>query len=423
MALGSKQQKPRRRFRRRASHHINRAMWDQLFTNARLATMAGGAPYGLIEAGAIGVKDGVITFAGRAVDLPANVQPKETTNLGGALVTPGLIDCHTHLIFAGERSAEFEARLLGKSYEEIAKAGGGIVSTVRATRAASEDDLIEQALPRLDALISEGATTVEIKSGYGLSVEHELKMLRAARRLGELRAVRIKTTLLAAHALPPEFSGRADDYISHVCDEIMPAAHAEGLADAVDGFCEGVGFSPAQIERVFDKADELGLRVKLHAEQLSDLGGAKLAARFGALSADHLEYLKAEDVSALAEAGTAAVLLPGAFYYLRETKLPPIEALRSAGVAMALATDCNPGTSPMTSLLLAMNMGCTLFRLTPEEALAGVTRHAAAALGLTDCGTLEAGKRADFCTWRADHPAVLAYEIGASRLKARFFAG
>lgn len=397
-------------------------MWDRLFTNVRLATMAGAEPYGLIEDGALGVKDGRIAFAGAAADLPKDVKAKETTDLGGALVTPGLIDCHTHLVYAGDRAAEFEARLLGKSYEEIAKAGGGIISTVRATRAASEDELIEQALPRLDALIAEGATTVEIKSGYGLSVEHELKMLRAARRLGELRPVRVVTTLLAAHALPPEFAGRPDEYISHVCDEIMPAAHADGLADAVDGFCENVGFDPAQIERVFQKAKELGLRVKLHAEQLSDQGGAKLAAGFGALSADHLEYLNNDDVSALAKAGTVAVLLPGAFYYLRETKLPPIDALRAAGVPMAIATDCNPGTSPMTSLLLAMNMSCTLFRLTPEEALAGATRNAARALGLADCGTLEPGKRADFCVWRADHPAALAYGIGTNSLQARHYA-
>jgi imidazolonepropionase len=401
-------------------------MWDHLFTNARLATMAGGsksgAPYGLIENGALAIRDGVIAYAGAAADLPADARAAETTNLAGALVTPGLIDCHTHLIYAGDRATEFEARLLGKSYEEIAKTGGGIISTVRATRAASQDDLVESALPRLDALIAEGVTTVEIKSGYGLSVEHELKMLRAARALESLRPVRIKTTLLAAHALPPEFAGRADDYISYVCGEIMPAAHAEGLADAVDGFCEGVGFSPAQIERVFQKAEDLGLRVKLHAEQLSDLGGAKLAARYGALSADHLEYLKPEDVSALAKAGTTAVLLPGAFYYLRETKLPPIAALRAAGVPMAIATDCNPGTSPMTSLLLAMNMGCTLFRLTPEEALAGVTSHAAKALGLHDSGTLKPGKRADFCVWRADHPATLACGIGVNPLQVRHFA-
>lgn len=397
-------------------------MWDRLFTNARLATMAGAEPYGLVADGALGVKGGRIAFAGAAAELPKDAKAKETTDLAGALVTPGLIDCHTHLVYAGDRAAEFEARLLGKTYEEIAKAGGGIISTVRATRAASEDELIEQALPRLDALIAEGATTVEIKSGYGLSVEHELKMLRAARRLGELRPVRVVTTLLAAHALPPEFTGRADDYISHVCDEIMPAAHAEGLADAVDGFCENVGFTPAQIERVFDKAAALGIRVKLHAEQLSDQGGAKLAAGFGALSADHLEYLNNDDVSALAKAGTVAVLLPGAFYYLRETKLPPIDALREAGVPMAVATDCNPGTSPMTSLLLAMNMGCTLFRLTPEEALAGATRNAAAALGLDDCGTLEPGKRADFCVWRADHPAALACGIGTNSLQARHYA-
>ncbi len=398
-------------------------MWDHLFTNAALATMAGDAPYGLIENGALAIKDGVIAYAGPVAGLPENPPAKETRNLKGALVTPGLIDCHTHLIYAGDRAAEFEARLLGKSYEEIAKAGGGILSTVRATRAASEDELVEAALPRLDALIAEGVTTIEIKSGYGLTLRDELKMLRAARRLGALHPVRIRTTLLAAHALPPEFKGRADDYITYVCDEIMPAAHAEGLADAVDGFCEGVGFSPAQIERVFQKAAGLGLKIKLHAEQLSDLGGAALAARYGALSADHLEYLNDRDIPAFAKAGTVAVLLPGAFYYLRETRLPPIAALRAAGVPMAVATDCNPGTSPMNSLLLAMNMGCTLFRLTPEEALAGATRNAAKALGLSGAGTLETGKRADFCLWGARHPAELAYGIGVNSLEKRFFSG
>jgi imidazolonepropionase len=400
-------------------------MWDRLFINTALATMATrpDAPYGLIENAAVAVSGGRIAFAGPMAELPAGARATNTDDLGGALTTPGLIDCHTHLVYAGNRAAEFEARLQGKTYEEIARAGGGILSTVRATRAAGEDELVDAALPRLDALIAEGVTTVEIKSGYGLTLADEIKMLRAARRLGEVRPVRIKTTLLAAHALPPEFAGRPDDYIAHICDEIMPAAAAEGLADAVDGFCEGVGFTPAQIARVFDKATTLGLRVKLHAEQLSDLGGAVLAARYGALSADHLEYLKPEDAGALATAGTVAVLLPGAFYFLRETKLPPVTALRAAGVPIALATDCNPGTSPMTSLLLAMNMGCTQFRLTPEEALAGVTRNAARALGLADAGTVEPGKRADLCIWRARHPAELAYGIGANPLQERIFAG
>lgn len=400
-------------------------MWDRLFINATLATMSeqAAAPYGLIAGGALAVKDGRIAFVGPMADLPKNTVAQSTTDLGGALITPGLIDCHTHLVYAGDRAAEFESRLLGKSYEEIARAGGGILSTVRATRAASEDMLIEAALPRLDAMIDDGATAVEIKSGYGLTLNDELKMLRAARRLGDLRPVRVKTTFLAAHALPPEFKDRADDYIMHICDEMLPAAHAANLADAVDGFCEGVGFSPAQIERVFDKAASLGLPVKLHAEQLSDLGGAKLAARYGALSADHLEYLKPDDARPLADAGTVAVLLPGAFYFLRETRRPPIEALRAAGVPLAVATDANPGTSPMTSLLLAMNMACVLFRLTPEEALAGVTRNAARALGIGDAGALETGKRADLCIWRAKDPAALSYQIGGRPLAERICAG
>lgn len=397
-------------------------MWDRLFINVTLASMAGAEAYGLVISAAVAVKDGRIAYAGPMAGLPESAA-QETTDARAALMTPGLIDCHTHLVYAGDRAAEFEARLLGKSYEEIAKAGGGIVSTVRATRAASEDDLVEAALPRLDALIAEGATTIEIKSGYGLTLEDEMKMLRAARRLAKKRPVRVTTTLLAAHALPPEFGGRPDAYIDHVCETILPAVAAEGLADAVDGFCEGVGFSPAQIERVFKKAASLNLPLKLHAEQLSDLGGAVLAARYGALSADHLEYLKPEDAEKLARAGTVAVLLPGAFYYLRETKLPPVDALRAAGAAIALATDCNPGTSPLTSLLLVMNMGCTLFRLTPEEALAGVTLNAAKALGLGDAGSIEIGKRADLCLWRASHPAELSYGIGVNALIERVFAG
>jgi len=403
-------------------------MWDKLWLNGPVATLAGDAvsPYGLIEKGAVAAKDGRIAFIGRDADLPDQAQAlaREVHDLGGALMTPGLVDCHTHLVYAGDRAGEFEARLNGKSYEDIARAGGGIVATVTATRAASEDNLVEASLPRLDALITEGATTVEIKSGYGLDTQTELKMLRAARRLGRERPVRIQTTLLAAHALPPEYAGRADDYIRLVCEEILPAAQAEGLADAVDGFCEGIGFSPAQIERVFEKATALGLPVKLHAEQLSDLGGAKLAAGYGALSADHLEYLNEADVAALVKAGTVAVLLPGAFYYLRETKLPPVDALREAGVSIAVATDCNPGTSPMTSLLLAMNMSATLFGLTPEEALAGATRSAAKALGNdTECGTIEVGKRADFAVWNAAHPAELSYYFGYNALKQRVFAG
>lgn len=397
-------------------------MWDRLFTNVTLASMAGRDPYGLIENAAVAVKDGRIAYAGPMASL-SQMQAGQTTDARGALMTPGLIDCHTHLVYAGNRAGEFEARLLGKSYEEIARAGGGILSTVRATRAASEDDLVEAALPRLDAMIADGVATVEIKSGYGLTLEDELKMLRAARRLARERPVRVATTLLAAHALPPEFAGRADAYIDHVCEAILPAAAAEDLADAVDGFCESIGFTPAQIERVFEKASALGLRVKLHAEQLSDLKGAALAARRGALSADHLEFLAPEDAKVLAAAGTVAVLLPGAFYFLRETKLPPIDALRASGATIALATDCNPGTSPMTSLLLAMNMGCTLFRMTPEEALAGTTRNAAAALGLDDAGVVAPGKRADLCLWRARHPAELAYAIGAAPLAERLFAG
>ncbi|WP_425409177.1 imidazolonepropionase [Hyphococcus sp.] len=401
-------------------------MWDTLLMNACLATLKGGAPYGLISEGAVGIADENIVFAGPARDLPGqpDALARNVIDLDGALVTPGLIDCHTHLVYAGDRAREFEARLVGKSYEEIAREGGGILSTVNATRAASEDALVEAALPRLDALLAEGVTTIEIKSGYGLDTQTELKMLRAARRLADERNVRVKTTLLAAHAVPPEFKDRPDDYIALVCDEILTEAAQQELADAVDGFCEGIGFSRAQIERVFEKAVSLGLSVKLHAEQLSDLGGAVMAARYGALSADHLEYLKPEDAAALADAGTVAVLLPGAFYYLRETRMPPMEALREAGVPMALATDCNPGTSPLTSLLLAMNMGCTLFRMTPEEALAGVTRNGAKALGVdANAGTIETGKRADLCVWRARHPSELSYTIGHNPLKMRIFNG
>lgn len=395
-------------------------MTTRLFVNMRLATMRGGAPYGLLEGHAVGVENGRIALVAPEGELPSGWRGAERVDLGGRLVTPALIDCHTHIVFGGNRAREFEMRLEGASYEEIARAGGGIVSTMSATRAASEDELVGSALPRIDALIAEGVSTIEIKSGYGLSVEHELKMLRAARRLGEMRPVRIVTSWLAAHALPPEFKGRADDYIGEVVLPGMTQAKAEGLADAVDGFCEGIAFSPDQMQRVFEHAHKLGLPVKLHAEQLSNLGGAALAARHGAISADHLEYLDAAGVNAMAEHGTVAVLLPGAFYTLRETQLPPVQLLREAGVPIAVATDCNPGSSPLASLLLTMNMACTLFRMTPEEALAGVTRNAATALGLSEeIGTIEQGKAAELAVWNAGEPAELAYRIGFNPLHLR----
>ena len=392
-----------------------------LLSNLRLAAMTADSPYGLLDNAAVAVADGVIQYAGPAANAP---QTRKIIDCEGRLVTPGLIDCHTHLVYGGNRANEFEARLLGKSYEEIARAGGGIRSTVEATRNASEDELVTLALPRLDALIKEGATTIEIKSGYGLDTQSEIKMLRAARRLGNERAVRIKTTFLGAHAVPPEFDGRADDYIDHLCAEMLPAAANEGLVDAVDGFCEGIGFTCAQIEKIFATAKKLNLPIKLHAEQLSDLGGARMAAQSGALSVDHLEYLAPADASILAENNAVATLLPGAFYYLRETKLPPVDALRANNVSMALATDCNPGSSPMTSLLLAMNMGCTLFSLTPEEALAGVTRNAAKALGVgAEIGTVEVGKAADLAIWNVRHPSELSYFIGHNPLHQRVING
>ncbi len=388
------------------------------------ATMADAtSPYGLIEQAAIVVADGQIAWIGAEVDLPARFAPLTRTSLGNRLVTPALIDCHTHVVHGGNRAAEFELRLKGATYEEVARAGGGIISTVTATRSASVDDLIAQALPRIDAMLAEGVSTLEIKSGYGLDRETELNMLRAARALPQHRAVRVVTSFLGAHAVPAAYSGRPDAYISEVCIPTLRAAHAEGLVDAVDGFCETIAFSPAQIRQVFDVARELGLPMKLHAEQLSNLGGATLATSYGALSADHIEYLDAAGVAAMAAAGTVAVILPGAFYTLRETQMPPIEALRKAGVAIALATDCNPGSAPMTSLLLAMNMGCTLFRMTPEEALRGVTAHAAQALGLTDCGRLSPGTRADLAVWDVAHPAELAYRIGFNPLYARIIGG
>ncbi|WP_188259742.1 imidazolonepropionase [Azospirillum tabaci] len=385
--------------------------WDSLWFNGHAATMASG---GVLRDAAIAVKDGRIAWIGAARDRPAG-RAAEEHDLGGRWVTPGLIDCHTHLVFGGNRAREFEMRLEGATYEEIARAGGGIASTVAATRAADEDSLIASATVRLQRLLAEGVTAVEVKSGYGLDLATERRMLRAARALGERFPVTVRTTGLAAHALPPEFAGRADDYIALVCDEILPTLAAEGLLDAVDAFCERIAFSPEQTARVFDTARRLGLPVKLHADQLSDGGGAALAARYNALSADHVEHTGEEGARAMAAAGTVAVLLPGAFYMLRETKLPPIELFRRHGVPMAVSTDCNPGTSPAVSLLLMLNMACTLFRLTPQEALAGVTRNAAQALGMAAThGTLEPGKAADLAVWDVGDPAELCYWLGAN---------
>ncbi|MFT0865144.1 imidazolonepropionase [Pseudomonas sp. CAM1A] len=382
-----------------------------LWQHCHAATMTDGR-YSVIEDAAIVTSAGLIEWIGPRADVPP-VAADRVVDLGGAWVTPGLIDCHTHAVFGGNRSGEFEQRLQGVSYAEIAAQGGGIASTVRATRAASEDALFVSARQRVQALMRDGVTTIEIKSGYGLDLESERKMLRVARRLGEELPVTVRSTCLAAHALPPEYVGRADDYIAHICDEMLPALSAEGLVDAVDAFCEHLAFSPAQVERLFIKARELGLPVKLHAEQLSSLHGSSLAARYQALSADHLEFMTEEDAIAMAQSGTVAVLLPGAFYFLRETQLPPMDALRRHGVKIALASDLNPGTSPGLSLRLMLNMGCTCFRMTPEEALAGVTVHAATALGLdTSHGSLEVGKVADFIAWQIERPADLSYWLG-----------
>jgi imidazolonepropionase len=392
---------------------------DRIWRGARLATMASPP----IDDGVVASRDGRIIYAGDAASAPA-LDAREVIQCEGRWITPGLIDCHTHLIHAGDRAGEFAQRLAGVSYEEIARAGGGIVSTMKATRAASEDALVASALPRLDALMGEGVTTIEVKSGYGLSLADEAKMLRVARRLGVERDVAVRTSFLGAHALPPEFADNADAYIDEVCNRMIPAIASESLADAVDGFCETIGFSPAQIERVFTAATANGLPVKLHAEQLSNSHGAALAARFGALSADHLEHLDEAGVAAMKAAGTVAVLLPGAYYFTRETKVPPIAALRAAGVPMAVATDCNPGTSPLTSILLAMNMAATLFRMTVDECLAGVTRNAALALGLSgETGTLEVGKACDLAIWDIDDLAELVYRIGANPLHSRVRMG
>ncbi|MCE7027591.1 imidazolonepropionase [Jiella sp. CBK1P-4] len=383
-----------------------------------------GEGIGRIENGALAVRDGRFAFAGPEAELPAEFDGCESFDGAGRWATPGLVDCHTHLVYAGNRAREFEMRLAGASYEEVARAGGGIVSSVRGVREASEDDLVAESLPRLDALIAEGVTTIEVKSGYGLDTDSEMKSLRAAGRLAEARDVRVRRTFLGAHALPPEAKGDKTAYIARVCEEMLPAVAAAGLADAVDGFCEGIAFSPDEIAKVFDAARTHDLPVKLHAEQLSDLGGAALAASYGALSADHLEYLSETGAKAMAAAGTVAVLLPGAFYFIRETKLPPVDLLRRHGVPIALATDCNPGTSPLTSLLLTMNMAATFFRMTVDECLIAVTRNGAKALGLgEEIGTLEAGKSADFCLWDVEDPAELVYRIGFNPLHKRIRGG
>ncbi|SRR6056297_3644102 len=391
-----------------------------LLTNATIATFSASGPYGLISDGAVLIENGRIAWVGQGADAPASPVARD---LEGRLVTPALIDCHTHLVHGGNRAREFEMRLQGASYQDIARAGGGIVSTVAATRKADHDELLADALRRVDALMAEGVGTVEIKSGYGLDLETELRMLRVARAIGRARPVRVVTSFLGAHAVPPEYKDRPDAYLDQVCLPALRAAHAEGLVDAVDGFCEGIAFSAPQMARVFDVAADLGLPVKLHAEQLSHGGGTALAARYGALSADHVEYATASDAIALARAGSVAVLLPGAFYTLGETQMPPVAAFRAHGVPMALATDANPGSSPMTSLLLAANMGCTLFRLTPEEALQGITANAAKALGLADAGRIAPGLRADLAVWDVEHPAELAYRIGFNPLFERWFDG
>ncbi|MFC5440307.1 imidazolonepropionase [Rhodanobacter ginsenosidimutans] len=404
---------------------MSESRWDRLLLNATLATFAGDAPYGLIEHGAIAMHHGRIAWLGRMDALPDAPGALAVTveSLDGALVTPGLVDCHTHLVFGGDRAHEFDLRLNGASYEDIARAGGGIVASVNATRAASEEQLFAQSLPRAQALLADGVTTLEIKSGYGLDLDSERRMLRVARRIGRELGISVRTSFLGLHALPPEYRDRRDGYVSLVCDTMLPALAAEGLVDAVDAFCESIGFSREETRRLFERAKQLGLPVKLHAEQLSDLDGAALVAEYGGLSADHLEHLGEAGIRAMAAAGTVAVLLPGAFYALRETKRPPIDLLRQHGVPMAIATDCNPGTSPLLSLRLAAGMACTLFRLTPEEALRGVTVNAARALGLHDRGTLAPRQRADLVIWNVKQPAALCYWIGGALVRTVLVAG
>lgn len=394
-----------------------------LLTNARIATLENDDSYGLIEGGALALDGERIAWVGPGDEIPAAFRTAPTHDLGGRLVTPALTDCHTHVVFGGNRAAEFELRLNGATYEDVARAGGGIVSTVTATRAASQQALLEDALVRVDAMIAEGVTLIEVKSGYGLDHDTELKMLRVAREIGRVRPIDVRTSFLGAHAVPPERKDDPDGYIDDVCIPTLRAAHAEGLVDAVDGFCEGIAFDTAQIGRVFDVAADLGLPVKLHAEQLSHIGGTQLAADHRALSADHVEYANDADAKALATAGTVAVVLPGAFYTLRETQPPPISSFRDHGVPMALATDCNPGSSPLASPLLTMNMACTLFRMTPLEALLGVTAHAAAALGAKSRGRINTGARADLCVWNAAHPSELSYRIGFNPLHKRIYRG
>jgi len=401
-------------------------MWDTILINGLIATMtAGKAPYGAISDGAVALAGGKIAWVGAMKDLekaPAELA-RDVVDCGGRLVTPALIDCHTHLIFAGDRSGEFEARLAGTSYEDIAKAGGGIMSTVNATRAASEEDLVRLGMMRAQTMMAEGVGTIEVKSGYGLDLETEIKILRAATAVGGNLPVRIERTFLGAHTLPPEFKDNREGYLDLLIKEIMPALQKEGLIDAVDAYQEGIAFSGEEVSRLFEAATAMGIPVKLHADQLSDMGGAATAAKFKALSADHLEYTSAAGVKAMAEAGCVAVLLPGAFYFLKQTQKPPVELLRKHKIAIAIATDCNPGTSPVMSLHLILNMACTLFGLTPEEALAGVTRNAAAALGLKNLGTLEAGKTASLALWNVENPAALAYAIGGNPLEGLILDG
>jgi len=396
--------------------------WDLLLTHATLATLDGETPFGLLENAALAIADGRIAWLGPMDALPARASTGRSEELGGRLLTPALVDCHTHLVFAGNRASEFDMRLNGASYEQIARAGGGIRSSVSALRQADEDELLRQSLPRARALLHDGVATLEIKSGYGLDLENERKMLRVARRIDQLLGISVRTTYLAAHALPPEYRDNADGYVDALIDW-LPQLHAEGLVDAVDAFCESIGFSPAQTRRLFEAARALGIPVKLHADQLTDLGGAALAAEFGGLSADHVEYTGEDGVRAMAKRGTVAVLLPGAFHVLRETKLPPIALLREHGVPMAVATDCNPGTSPLLSLRQAMQLACTHFRLTPEEALRGATANAARALGLADRGLLRAGLRADLVAWEVAHPAELCYWLGGPLATRIYVAG